>query len=203
MNLSALGATFVTLFVIMDPIGNVPVFVVLTGSRPAAERRRIAVQAAAGAGALIVVFALFGRLLLAYLHVSVESVAIAGGLLLLLVALQMFQGYEFALQETQNPALVPLATPLLAGPGAIAAVMVLADQNPGLAGRSGVIAGIVAVAAVIGAALLLANQLARLLRPSGAHFLSRILALLLSAIAVQLIVNAVRTLITSPAGLTP
>ncbi len=197
MSLSALGATFVTLFVIMDPIGNVPVFVVLSGSRPPAERRRMAVQAAAGAGGLIVVFALFGRLVLAYLHVSVESVAIAGGLLLLLVALQMFQGHDFALQETQNPALVPLATPLLAGPGAIAAVMVLADQYSGLSGRAGVIAGILAVVLVIGAALLLANQLARLLRPSGAHFLSRILALLLSAIAIQLIINAVRTLVAA------
>ncbi len=200
MNLAAFGATFVTLFVIIDPIGNVPVFVVLTGSRPAAQRRQIAVQAAAGAGALIVVFALFGRLVLDYMHVSVASLAIAGGLLLLLVALQMFQGHDFALKETDNPALVPLATPLLAGPGAIAAVMVLADRSPGLGGRIGVIAGILAVAVLVGATLLVANRLARLLRPGGVHFLSRILALLLSAIAVQLIVDAVRTLAASPAG---
>ncbi len=190
----ALGETLVTLFVIMDPVGNVPVFVALTARRTPAERRVIAFQAALGAGVLVALFALFGRLVLDYMHVSVQSLAIAGGLLLLLVALEMFRGREIEHSASENPALVPLATPLLAGPGAIAAVMVLADRHRDLAGRAGVLAGILGVAVTIGLVLLLANQLARLLKPGAVHFLSRILALLLSAIAVQLIVDAVRAL---------
>src|SRR5438132_423768 len=100
MNWRAFAESFVTLVVIMDPLGSAPIFITLTAGRTAAARRRAALEAAAAAGGLVVVFALFGRLILDYLHVSVESLTIAGGMLLLLVALQMLRGEEMAQQES-------------------------------------------------------------------------------------------------------
>jgi multiple antibiotic resistance protein len=195
MNWLAFSETVVTLFVIVDPLGTVPMFVALTAGRTPAQRRWAAVQAAATAGLLIAVFALFGRILLGYLNVSIQSLAIAGGLLLLLVALEMFRGRSSEVSGNVNIVLVPLATPLLAGPGAIAAVMVLVNRHNDVGGRLGVTLGVVAVVAAVAVILLLAGQLARILRPAFVDFLTRVLALLLSAIAVQLVVDAVRALI--------
>ena len=192
MSWRAFAEAFVALVVIMDPLGTAPIFISLTAGRTAGARRRAALEAAAAAGGLVVVFALFGRLILDYLHVSVESLTIAGGLLLLLVALQMLRGEEFAGPETANIALVPLATPLLAGPGAIAAVMVLTKRYEDGAGRIGVFLGILAAVLIVAIGLLLADQIARLLRPSMIQLLTRVLGLLLSAIAVQFIVDAVK-----------
>src|SRR5438445_441199 len=90
----------------MDPLGSAPIFIALTAGRSVAARRRAALEAAGAAGGLVVVFALFGRLILDYLHVSVESLTIAGGMLLLLVALQMLRGEEMAPADTANVALV-------------------------------------------------------------------------------------------------
>lgn len=192
MNWRAFAEAFITLVVIMDPLGSAPIFISLTAGWKAAARRRAAVQAAAAAGGLVVVFALFGRLILDYLHVSVESLTIAGGLLLLLVALQMLRGEDLAPPETVNVALVPLATPLLAGPGAIAAVMVLTRRYEDAPGRIGVILAIVATVVVVAVGLLLADRIARVLGPSVIQLLTRVLGLLLSAIAVQFIVDAVK-----------
>lgn len=196
MNWRAFAETFITLAVIMDPLGSAPIFITLTAGRPPAARRRAALEAAAVAGGLVALFALFGRLILDYLHVSVESLTIAGGMLLLLVALQMLRGEEMQQAETANVALVPLATPLLAGPGAIAAVMVLTKRYEDPAGRLSVVLGILAVVVVVAIGLLLADRIARMLRPSVIQLLTRVLGLLLSAIAVQFIVDAVRTIAT-------
>src|SRR4030088_1125854 len=160
--------------------------------RSSSACRRGAGAAAAAACGLVVVFALFGRLILDYLHVSVESLTIAGGLLLLLVALQMLRGQDIEHAGTANVALVPLATPLLAGPGAIAAVMVLTRRYEDTAGRLGVILGILATVAVVAVGLMLATRIARLLHPSVIQLLTRVLGLLLAAIAVQFVVDAVR-----------
>jgi multiple antibiotic resistance protein len=194
MNWRAFAEAFITLVVIIDPLGSAPIFIALTAGRSAAARRRAALEAAAVAGGLVTVFALFGRLLLDYLHVSVESLTIAGGLLLLLVALQMLRGEELAQPETANVALVPLATPLLAGPGAIAAVMVLTRRYDDLSGRIAVVLAIVAVVIVVAVGLLLADRIARLLRPAAIQLLTRVLGLLLSAIAVQFIIDAVKVI---------
>ena len=188
----AFGEAFVTLILIMDPISTAPIFLALTADQTPADRRRAAVQAAAAAGAVIVVFALFGRLILQFLHVSVQSLEIAGGLLLLLVALQMLLGESMAPQVGANVALVPLATPLLAGPGAIAGVLVLTGRFPDTAGQIAILLAILAVVVVIATTLLLAERIARFIRPSVMHLLTRVLGLLLAAIAVQFIIDAVR-----------
>jgi multiple antibiotic resistance protein len=130
-----------------------------------------------------------------YLGVSVESLSIAGGLLLLLVALEMLRGIDAAAGEDGDVALVPLATPLVAGPGAIATVILLARQHPGAGGRAAVIADIVAALLVLAACLLSAERLARLVPPALLHFLTRVFGLLLAAIAVQLMVEGVRELV--------
>jgi multiple antibiotic resistance protein len=199
MNWRAFSETFVTLLVIMDPVGAAPIFIALTEGRSPRSRTLAALQAAATAGALVALFALFGRLLLDYLGVSIESLTIAGGLLLVLVALQMFRGEQLQLGAGANVALVPLAMPLLAGPGAIAAIMVLSSRYPDAPGRVGVIVAVPAVVAVVAVGLMLAGQIARLLRPAAVSLLERVLALLLSAIAVQLVLDAVRQILRTPA----
>jgi multiple antibiotic resistance protein len=192
MNWRAFVEAFVTLVVIMDPVGSAPIFISLTAGRSPAARRRAALEAAGAAGGVVVVFALFGRLILDYLHVSVESLTIAGGLLLLLVALQMLRGEDMAQPNTANVALVPLATPLLAGPGAIAAVMVLTRRYEDAPGMIGVLLAIVAVVVVVAVGLMLADRIARLVPPSAIQLLTRVLGLLLAAIAVQFIVDAIK-----------
>ncbi len=194
MNWRAFGETFVTLVVITDPIGNAPIFLTVTRRLNPRERQRAAVQAVIAAGALIVGFAMFGELVLRYLHVTIESLSIAGGLLLLLVALEMLRGVDFPSGEAEDVALVPLATPLVAGPGAIATAMVLWRNYPHAAGHGAVIVGIVAAVGCVGIALLVAERVTRAVRPSVISFLTRVFGLLLSAIAVQLVVDGVKGL---------
>jgi multiple antibiotic resistance protein len=194
MNLRAFGETFVTLIVITDPIGNAPIFLTVTSRLGPRERQRAAVQAVIAAGALIMGFAIFGELVLRYLHVTIESLSIAGGLLLLLVALEMLRGVDFPSGEAEEVALVPLATPLVAGPGAIATAMVLWRNNPDPSGHVAVIVGIVGAVACVGIALLVAERVTRTVRPSIISFLTRVFGLLLSAIAVQLVVDGVKGL---------
>ncbi|MDQ4125957.1 MAG: MarC family protein, partial [Actinomycetota bacterium] len=136
-----------------------------------------------------------GRALFDYLEVSIESLSIAGGLLLLLVALEMLRGMDEISEEDADVALVPLATPLVAGPGAIATVIILSEQHPDAAGRTGVLLGIVAALLAVLVTLLLAERLGRILPASLISFLTRVFGLLLSAIAVQLVVDGVRGLV--------
>jgi multiple antibiotic resistance protein len=194
MNWQALGETAVTLTVIMDPIGLAPIFVAMTGRLDPPARKRAAVRAVVAAGGLILGFALFGGLVLDYLNVSVNSLSIAGGLLLLLVALEMLRGTDYPADDAgaADVALVPLATPLLAGPGAIATVIVLSRHHHGFSGRAAVIGGILCALAVVGITLLAAERLSRMVPASLVNFLTRVFGLLLSAIAVQLVVDGVR-----------
>ena len=196
MDWRALGETFVTLLVIMDPIGTSPIFIGLTSRMTPRERQRAALRAVLAAGLLIIGFALFGEVVLDYLGVSVESLSIAGGLLLLLVALEMLRGIDSAPGEDGDVALVPLATPLVAGPGAIATVIVLGRQHPDAGGRAAIIAGILAALVVLAVCLLLSERLARVVPPALLQFLTRVFGLLVAAIAVQLVVEGVRPLVT-------
>jgi len=191
----ALGETFVTLVVITDPIGNAPIFLTVTRHLDRRGRQRAAIEAVAAAGALIVGFAVFGELVLRYLHVSISSLSISGGLLLLLVALEMLRGTDLPSGDAaEGVALVPLATPLVAGPGAIATAMVLWRSHPHFSGHLAVIVGIVAAVACVGVALLVSERVTRAVRPSVIAFLTRVFGLLLSAIAIQLVVDGVKGL---------
>jgi multiple antibiotic resistance protein len=190
----AFGETFVTLIVIMDPPGAAPIFLTLTGSMSPRERRKAAFRAAGAAAGLVLVFAVVGDVLLRYLDVSLDSLSIAGGLLLLLLSLEMLRGVDFPVGGSVDVALVPLATPLVAGPGAIATAMVLSREHDSADGRIAVLLGILAAVAVVGVTLLLAERLAKLLPATAVHFLTRVLGLLLAGIGVQLIADGVKGL---------
>lgn len=194
MDWDAIGTTFVTLTVIMDPVGVAPIFIAATARMTQQQRQRAALRAVIAAGGLIIGFALFGGAVLDYLDVSVDSLSIAGGLLLLLVALEMLRGMDYPEEDgrAEDAALVPIATPLLAGPGAIATVIVLSRQHDDAGGKASVLLGILAALAVVGLGMFAAERLARVLPESVIHFLTRVFGLLLSAIAVQLVVNGVR-----------
>jgi multiple antibiotic resistance protein len=130
---------------------------------------------------------------LRYLGVSIESLSIAGGLLLLLLALEMLRGLDVPeeVSDDVDVALVPLASPLVAGPGAIATAMVLARRYGSAEGRVGVFAGILCAVAVVGVSLLVADWVARRLPPAFTHFVTRVLGLLLAGIGMQLILNGI------------
>jgi multiple antibiotic resistance protein len=194
VNWRAFGETFVTLVVITDPLGNAPIFLAVTRRLTPAERRQAALRACLFAGVLILGFATFGQLVLRYLNVSVGSLSIAGGLLLLLVALEMLRGTDFPTGDSADVALVPLATPLVAGPGAIATAIVLWRSHPAFGGHVAVLLAILAVVVCVGGTLLAAERLTRSFGPTIFSFLTRVFGLLLSAIAVQLVVDGVRSL---------
>jgi multiple antibiotic resistance protein len=197
LNTVLLVEVFVTLFVIMDPVGTIPIFLSLTSGRSAATSRRAAWQAVAVAFFVITAFAVFGQQILSYLHISLPALQCAGGLLLLLVALELLTDNEQEPTATAgaNVALVPLGTPLLAGPGAIVATMLFVEQIDGVADFSAVALGIVGVHACLWAAMRYSLPILKLIRESGVLLVTRIAGLLLSAIAVQLVADAVRAFI--------
>lgn len=188
-------SVFVTLFVIMDPPGTVPIFLALTSSMTRQQRARAARQAILVAFGVIVGFALFGQSVLNYLHVSLPALQGAGGLLLLLVAMELLTGKldnNEALEGTQgNVALVPLGTPLLAGPGAIVATMVFVQQATEPPDWVAISLGVVLVHICLYLSMRFANAIHRVLKDSGTLLVSRIAGLLLAAIAVQLLADAV------------
>jgi multiple antibiotic resistance protein len=191
------GEVFVTLFVIMDPPGTVPIFLALTGSLRSAERRRAAWVAVAVALGVIVLFALFGQIILDYLGISLPALQTAGGLLLLLVALQLLTGEldDPAKPASGNVAMVPLGTPLLAGPGAIVATMVFVQRSDEWADYLAIAAAIIAVHVLLWIFMRYSVVILRILRESGILLLTRIAGLLLAAIAVQLVADAVRAFV--------
>ncbi len=197
LNTVLLVEVFVTLFVIMDPVGTVPIFLSLTGGRSPATARRAAWQAVAVSFFVITVFAFFGQQILEYLHISLPALQGAGGLLLLLVALELLTGNEKEPTATAgaNVALVPLGTPLLAGPGAIVATMLFAKTIDDAADFLAVALGVVLVHVSLWAAMRYSLPILRLIRESGVLLVTRIAGLLLSAIAVQLIADSVRAFI--------
>ena len=194
VSLRLLGETFVTLFVIMDPPGTVPIFLGLTSAMTRAGRARAARQAVLVAFFVVVLFAVFGQRILDYLHITLPALQAAGGLLLLLVALELLTGKqdELSSAEDVNVALVPLGTPLLAGPGAIVATMVFVQRSDTTADYLAVGLGILGVHVALFLAMRFAGGIHRLLGQGGVTLVTRIAGLLLSAIAVQLVADAVR-----------
>lgn len=196
LDLVLMTEVFVTLFVIMDPVGTVPIFLALTGGRSAAAMRRAAWQAVAVSFSVIVAFAFFGQQILGYLHISLPALQMAGGLLLLLIALELLTGKGQAVSSpgsaNANVALVPLGTPMMAGPGAIVATMVFSDRVEGVDTFGGVALGVLLVHVALWIAMRFSVPILKVLRESGVLLVSRIAGLLLSAIAVQLMADAVR-----------
>lgn len=199
-DLPLFGSVVVTLMVIMNPIGAIPIFLALTRSLTHKQRVVSARRASLVALGVIAAFAVFGQQILSYLNISLPALQGAGGLLLLLVALQLLTGQDSGVGSDAgvNVALVPLGTPLLAGPGAIVATMLAVRRADGLGGYVAVAVGLVAALAVVWLSLRFAGQVHRLLRDSGTMLVTRIAGLLLSAIAVQMVADSVRAFVTTP-----
>ena len=194
---------FTTFFATIGPLDVGPVFAAMTPNIKGRDRRRIAVRGTLIAGAILLTFALTGDLLLSSLGISLAALRIAGGILLLLMAIDMV----FALssgststteEETREAAtraditVFPLATPLIAGPGAMGAVILLmADVRGDLIGQSIVVGMMLSVLLITLLSLLLASQLQRYLGVTGLHVVSRVFGVLLSALAVQFMIDGI------------
>jgi multiple antibiotic resistance protein len=200
LDLTLFATAFVTVLVIMDPIGNIPIFLALTKGQTVPQRRRAAALSSAVAGAVILAFAVGGHQVLHLLGISLESLQVAGGLLLLVIALELLHpssgGASSLATGDTNIALVPLGTPLLAGPGAIAATMLYTRQADDLGGSISVVFALVAVLGVIYLSMRYASVFAKVLRDNGIELLSRVMGLLVAAIAVQLVARAVEAWVT-------
>jgi len=197
IDIATFTSAFVTLIVILDPPGAIPVFLALTRSLGSKARTKAALRASLVALLVIASFAVFGQQILDYLHISLAALQGAGGLLLLIVALQLLTGSESEqlADAGVNVALVPLGTPLLAGPGAIVATMLAVRGAHGVREVASVGLALVAALLVVWLTLRFAGRLHRLLRESGIVLLTRIAGLLLSAIAVQMVADSIRAFV--------
>jgi len=204
MDLAFYITTFVTLFVVIDPIGLAPLFVALTKGMTPQRRRAIGLRALLISAALLTLFGFFGEAVLGFIGISMPAFQIAGGILLFLTALDMLferrtqrrQGQ--AAEHADDPSVFPLATPLIAGPGAIATMILLTGQTGGDLGA------MVMIHLVLGAVLLVtlglflaAPVLERLLGDVGVNVVTRLLGMLLAALSVQFVVDGVRALIAA------
>ena len=194
---------FLTLFVV-DPVGIAPVFIGLAGGRPSEERRRIARNAVSVAGILLLGFALFGSWLFERLGISMDAFRIAGGVLLFRIAVGMvLAAHERETREEEEEArarhdvsVFPLAIPLIAGPGALASVMILVAQAGADLRRQLVVVAMAALVLLLTwLALRLSALLGRLLHRTGVNVVTRVLGVLLAALAVQYVADGVRGLL--------
>ena len=186
----------ITLTVIMDPTGNIPVFLSLVGRRSRESRNKAARQGVLVSLGVISAFAIGGEAILSYLGIGIPALQGAGGLLLLLIALDLLTGKGTSQPEAVedvNIALVPLGTPLLAGPGAIAATIVFVRQANGqLASYLALAAAILTVHLINYLVLRYSGLVIRLIKDSGIVLVAKIAGLLLAAIAVQLVAESVK-----------
>lgn len=198
MDTAFLITAFVTLFVIVDPIGLMPLFVALTQGMTASQRRSIAVRACAVAAVLLTMFAAFGESLLGFVGISMPAFRVAGGILLFLTALDMLFERRAKRREDQteedrpDPSVFPLAIPLIAGPGSIATMILLVGQQPGLQGLATVVGVMLAVLGVVLVLFLASGLLERLLGRTGINVVTRLLGMLLAALSVQFVLDGLR-----------
>ncbi len=191
-------SAFVMLLVIIDPFGLTPLFVALTQGMSARARRIIAIRACATAAVLLVLFATFGEMVLGFIGISMPAFRVAGGALLFLTALDMLFERRTKRREDQteaerpDPSVFPLAIPLIAGPGSITTIVLLSGQQPGPEGLAMVIGVMLAVLCLVLVMFLASGLLERLLGKTGINVVTRLLGMLLAALAVQFILDGLR-----------
>ena len=197
MDSAFLITAFVTLFVIIDPIGLAPLFVALTHGMDARTRRGIAIRACVIAALLLVLFAALGEAVLGFVGISMPAFRIAGGILLFLTALDMLferrsKRREDQADERPDPSVFPLAIPLIAGPGAIASVILLTGEMGGLHGFATTVVVMAAVLGIVFALFMVAGLLERAFGRTGINVVTRLLGMLLAALAVQFVLDGLR-----------
>lgn len=190
---------FVTLFVVIDPPGLVPMFIALTQGMTPEHRRALARRACGIAAILLTLFGLFGEAVLGFIGISMPAFRIAGGILLFLTALDMLFERRTQRREGQqaepdhDPSVFPLATPLIAGPGAIATMILLVGEaGPGWAGTFAILGLLVVMMLVTYAFLLASPPMERMLGRTGTIVITRLLGMLLAALSVQFVIDGVR-----------
>ncbi len=193
-------SAFLTLFVVIDPPGCAPIYAGLTKGASATHRRAMAIRAVLVATTILIVFALFGQQLLRALGISLDSFRIAGGIMLFLIALEMVfekrtQRREERAQkvidddEIEDVSIFPMAMPMIAGPGSIAAIMLLWSQNPSVEERL-VVGGAAATVLILTLiALIAAGPMMRILGAKIEAVITRLLGVLLAALSVQFVVD--------------
>lgn len=200
----ALINAFTTILVTVDPPGLAPLFLGLTQGMSRAQRRQVAVRGSVIAFAILAMFAVFGAGVLGLLGISMGAFRIAGGVMLFYIAFEMiFEKRQERKEKTtdnaitrdhiHNLAVFPLALPLIAGPGAISATILLAGAMPGAVERTQLIAVIAVCLGLVFAALVIADRLDRLLGMTGRAILTRLLGVLLAALSVQFVVDGVKS----------
>jgi multiple antibiotic resistance protein len=196
-------SAFVTLFVVIDPPGCAPIYAGLTADATPQHRRAMAIRACTIAGLILLFFLLVGQDLLAALHIELDAFRIAGGIMLFLIALDMV--FEKRTQrreeraekvrgtpEIEDVSVFPMAMPMLAGPGAIASVMLLESTATSVAGTLVVLAALVTVLLLTLLALLAASPLMQLFGARVEAVLTRLLGVLLAALAAQYVIDGLR-----------
>jgi len=187
---------FVTLLVILDPPGVTPIFLSVLGDRPRRQRTLLAWQAAGTSLFVITLFALFGQFVVDYLEISMPALRGAGGLLLLLVSLDLLRGSDFGRGEKvpKNLALVPLGTPLLAGPGAIVTIMLFSQEVSNAYMTLALSLAVLGAHLIIGMTLMFSLGIVRIIRESGVTLLAKIAGLLTAAIAFEMLMTGIKDL---------
>ena len=190
---------FVTLFVVIDPPGLIPLFIALTQGMTEQNRRAIGLRACFIAAVLLTMFGLFGEAVLGFVGISMPAFRIAGGILLFLTALDMLFERRTQRREGQktdpqhDPSVFPLATPLIAGPGAIASMILLVGQSgPGWAGVAAVHGLMLALIGICYLLFLVAGPIERALGRTGTIVITRLLGMLLAALSVQFVIDGIR-----------
>lgn len=199
MDTAFLISAFVTLFVVIDPIGLTPVFIALTPGLTAQQRRAIAIRATVIAAGLLFLFAFLGEQVLGFIGISMPAFRIAGGILLFLTALDMLferrtkrREDQADVEEVPDPSVFPIAIPLIAGPGAIASIILLAGQAEGPVGMASVLGVMVAVLIIVFLLFLSAPLIERALGKTGIVVVTRLLGMLLAALSVQFVLDGIR-----------
>lgn len=186
VDISILIKTFVAVFVLVDALGNVPILLVLTKGMEPEQRHNVVDRAMMIATSVLLGFAFAGQWVLKYLDISMGSLRVAGGLLLLLIALRMLEGEMDTpvVEQGRDVAITPLALPLLAGPGTLTTVMLLMSESP--TAHLSVVIGIVAAMLVSWLIVRLAGQIDAWIGPQGAVIIIKLLGFLLAALAVEI-----------------
>ncbi len=196
-------SAFVTLFVVIDPPGCAPIYAGLTAGASDAQRRAMALRAVGIAATILVVFALWGKQLLGVLGIGLDAFRIAGGVMLFIIAMDMVfekrtkRREDRAEKIRQTPeiedvSVFPMAMPMIAGPGSIATVMLLMARANGMIERSIVLAAVAAVLLLMTGALLAAGPLMKLLGEKIEAVITRLLGVLLAALAVQFVIDGLK-----------
>lgn len=194
MDTSILIKTFVAVFVLADALGNIPLILVLTKGMEPEQRHSVVDRASLIATAVLLLFAFAGQYLLAYLDISMGSLQVAGGLLLLIIALKMLEGELDTpiVDQQRDVAITPLALPLLAGPGTLTVVMLLMSESPDA--HLSVITGMVSAMFVTWLIMRQAGYLDKWIGEEGALIITKLLGFLLAALAVEIGSGGIREL---------